>query len=49
MRRVQAAAVRKVSGYVPRHAKHADPADLPRAMRGLADLIVIVDSEDSSK
>jgi len=38
-----------VSGYVPRHAKHADPADLPAAMRGLADMIVIVPSEDSSE
>ena len=38
-----------MNGYQPRHAKHADPASLPRAMRGLADLIVIVTSEDSSE
>ena len=35
-----------MNGYQPRHAKHAAPGDLPRAMRGLADLIVIVDSSD---
>ena len=29
--------------YQPRHAKHADPAELPRALRGLADLITIID------
>ena len=32
--------------YRPRHAKHADPAELSVYMRGLADLIVIVPSED---
>ena len=32
--------------YRPRHARHAEPASLPVILRGLADLIVIVDSED---
>ena len=31
--------------YRPRHAKHADPAELPSALRGLADLIEIVEDE----
>jgi hypothetical protein len=35
-----------MSDYTPRHAKHAAPNELPPAMRGLADLIQIVDSED---
>jgi hypothetical protein len=36
--------------YQPRHARHADPAELSVYMRGLADLIQIVPSEnDSSK
>ena len=35
-----------MTDYVPRHAKHADPAELSEYMRGLADLIVIVPSED---
>ena len=30
--------------YQPRHAKRPDPAELPRALRGLADLIVVIDS-----
>jgi len=38
-----------VNGYVPRHAKHADPAELSEYMRGLADLFVIVPSEGESK
>ena len=32
--------------YRPRHSKNPDPAELPRAMRGLADLIEIVDDEN---
>jgi hypothetical protein len=32
-----------LSGYQPRHAK---PDQLPVILRGLADLIVIVDSDD---
>ena len=31
--------------YQPRHARPAEPAQLPPAMRGLADLITIVDSK----
>jgi hypothetical protein len=38
-----------VSGYVPRHAKHADPADLPAILRGLADRIVIVPSKNEEQ
>jgi hypothetical protein len=38
-----------VNGYQPRHAKHADPVELSEYMRGLADLIVIVPSKDSSE
>ena len=33
--------------YQPRHAKHADPATLPPALRGVADLIQVLD--DSNK
>ena len=32
--------------YQPRHAKHAQPDELPAILRGLADLIEIVPSED---
>ena len=35
--------------YRPRHARHARPDELPAILRGLADLIVIVPSEDSSE
>jgi hypothetical protein len=38
-----------VSGYEGKHRRHANPADLPAAMRGLANLIVIVPSKDSSE
>lgn len=31
--------------YQPRHARHPEPSSLPPAMRGLADLITIVDSK----
>ncbi len=34
--------------YKPRHAAHAQPAELPPILRGLADLIVIVEDEGSS-
>lgn len=40
---------RAVSGYVPRHAKHADRAELAEvssALAGLADRIVIVPSKN---
>jgi hypothetical protein len=39
---------RRVTGYAGRHRKHADPRDLPAAMRGLANLIVIVPSKGDS-
>jgi hypothetical protein len=29
--------------YTPRHARHADPAELPAILRGLADLITIIE------
>ena len=32
--------------YQPRHAKRAQPDELPAILRGLADLIEIVPSED---
>ena len=32
--------------YQPKHAKHASPAELPPALRALADRIVIVDSSE---
>jgi hypothetical protein len=32
--------------YAPKHARHADPAQLSEYMRGLANLIEIVPSED---
>ena len=35
--------------YKPRHAKHADPAELSEYMRGLADLIQIVPSRDEEQ
>jgi hypothetical protein len=31
--------------YPPRHARHAEPAELPAIFRGLANLIVIVPSK----
>ena len=34
------------SDYLPRHARHADPSELPAILRGLADLITVID--DSS-
>ena len=34
-----------MTDYQPRHAKRPDPAELPAAMRGLADLITIIDNE----
>lgn len=34
-----------MNGYQPRHAKHADPADLPEIFRGLADKIEILDDD----
>jgi hypothetical protein len=35
--------------YQPRHARHPDPCELPAILRGLADLITIVEDtrEDS--
>jgi len=38
-----------VSDYRPRHARRADPSDLPVILRGLADKIVIVPSKSSSE
>jgi hypothetical protein len=38
--------LRAVNTYQPRHAKHADPADLPAILRGLADKIVILDDDE---
>jgi hypothetical protein len=38
-----------MNGYVPRHARGTDPADLPPILRGLADKIEIVPSKDDSK
>ena len=38
-----------MNGYQPRHAKHADPDDLPEIFRGLANLIVVIPSQDSSE
>jgi len=35
-----------MGGYVGRHRRHAQPDQLPRAMRGLADLIEIVDDDE---
>ena len=35
--------------YQPRHAKHADPATLPRALRGVADLIQVLDDSNDEK
>jgi len=35
--------------YQPRHAKHPDPAALPPAMRGLADLITVLDDSNDEK
>lgn len=32
--------------YQPRHAKHPDPAVLPAALRGVADLITVLDDSD---
>ena len=37
-----------MSDYQPRHARHADPSELPAILRGLADQIEIVPSKDSS-
>lgn len=34
-----------MSDYQPKHRKHADPDELPRALRGLADLITVIDSD----
>lgn len=34
------------SDYQPRHARHADPAELPAILRGLADLITVIDSSE---
>ena len=31
--------------YQPRHRRHADPAELPAILRGLADLITIVEDK----
>ena len=39
----------RVNAYRPRHAKRPDPSELPAIFRGLADMIVIVDSPDDSK
>lgn len=39
---------RAVSDYQPRHAKHASQDELPAILRGLADLIQIVDSEETT-
>jgi hypothetical protein len=33
------------SDYQPKHAKHPEPGELPRALRGLADLITVIDDE----
>ena len=51
MRRIQAAAVRRraVNTYQPRHARHAEPAELPAILRGLADQIQIVPSKNDSE
>jgi hypothetical protein len=38
----------KESDYRPRHRKHADPASLPYALRGLADLVEVIDDSDES-
>ena len=35
--------------YRPRHSKNPDPAELPRAMRGLADLIVVIENESNEE
>ena len=32
--------------YVARHARRPSPSDLPEAMRGLADLITVIDSTE---
>jgi hypothetical protein len=32
-----------VSDYRPRHARHADPRELPVILRGLADLITVIE------
>ena len=31
--------------YVPRHARHPDPSELPAILRGLADLITVIDDD----
>ena len=35
--------------YEPRHARHPHPSELPPAMRGLANLIVIVPSQGETQ
>jgi hypothetical protein len=30
--------------YKPRHARHADPRELPPILRGVADLITVIES-----
>ena len=35
-----------MNGYQPRHAAHAQPAELPAIFRGLADRIQVVPSKD---
>ena len=35
-------------GYTPKHAKHADPAELPEHMRGLARLIEILGDDEQA-
>lgn len=34
------------AAYAPRHAKHARPEELPAILRGLADLITVIDSSE---
>jgi hypothetical protein len=38
-----------VNTYRPRHARHDERDELPAILRGLADLIEVVPSEDSSE
>jgi len=38
-----------VTGYVPRHARGTDPSQLPPILRGLADKIEIIPSDDDGK
>ncbi len=39
-----------VNAYQPRHAKPADPRNLPtRGLQGVADLLQVIDSTNSSK